>query len=173
MRRISQGAGDDVVGSFQQFLEDQAASVENEKSKAASRRDEWLGAVNRLNDDVRSWLAKDDPKGYLAIEDEAHELREVGIGTYQIPGLLIGLGPREVRLKPIARYVAGSVASAGVIHIPRAFGRVDLTNGLSKYMIFRVETDPGDRWKIIKQDGYEVRPLDPRSFEDALRDLLE
>ena len=68
-------------------------------------------------------------------------------------------------LAPLRRQVSSRLV--------RAYGRVDLTNGLTKYMIFRVATDPEDRWNIIEQDGLQLRTLDQSSFEDAFKSLLE
>jgi hypothetical protein len=70
-------------------------------------------------------------------------------------------------------YVAGPVSATGVIHISRAYGRVDLTDGLEKFMIFRVKKDPENRWTIIKQDGFQIQEFDQQAFEQALKALLE
>ena len=69
--------------------------------------------------------------------------------------------------------MAGPLSSTGAIHVSRAFGRVDLTDGLQKFMIFRVEKDPEDRWSIIEQDRFQMRALDPSAFEEAFKALLE
>ncbi len=161
------------MGSFQQFLEERKPEVQSEETKGLARRYEWIEAVERLKGRIKGWLAEIDPKTLLLIgETPQVHLNEVGLGQYQITGLTIWFGLREVRLEPVARNVAGSVASTGTIVIPRAFGRVDLTNGLSKYLIFRDATEPEDRWTIIEPDRREVGPFDRQSFEDALRDLL-
>jgi hypothetical protein len=44
---------------------------------------------------------------------------------------------------------------------------VDLTDGLQKFMIFRVEKDPEDRWSIIEQDGFRMQEFDQFAFEKA------
>lgn len=159
--------------SFQEFLAEQAEKLPSEQSKATEKRDEWIAAVDRFNQDVKTWLEQDDPERLLTIEERTYELREEGIGTYRVPGLLIGLGPREVRLEPIARFVAGPLSSSGIIHIPRAYGRIDLTNRLKKYMIFRTDLKLEGPWKMIEQDGYVLRPLAREPFEEALQRLLE
>ena len=50
---------------------------------------------------------------------------------------------------------------------------MDLTDGLQKFMIFRVEKVPEDRWSIIEQDGFRMRAFDQVAFEEALKALLE
>ena len=69
--------------------------------------------------------------------------------------------------------MVGPLSSTGVIHVSRAYGRVDLTDGLQKYMIFRVENDPEDRWSIVEQDGFRMRAFDQVAFEEAFKALLE
>lgn len=159
--------------SFQEFLAEQAERLPMENSKAAKERDDWVAAVNRLYDEVRSWLKQDDPQGLLTIEATNRELREEGIGSYDAPVLLIRLGPREVRLEPVARFVAGAASATGIVYLPRAYGRVDLTNRLEKYMIFRTGRGVEGPWKMIQQDGYVLSPWDRESFESALQRLLE
>jgi hypothetical protein len=173
MSRIGRDAGDEAVGSFQQFLEEQATKVQSEKSKGLAKRHQWIESVERLKDRMKGWLGEIDP-GKLLTPDESPTvwLNEVGLGRYQITGLTIWFGLREVRLEPVARNVPGSVATRGPIEIPRAFGRVDLTNGLDKYLIFRNAVEPEDRWLILDEERHEARPFDRQSFEDAMRDLL-
>jgi hypothetical protein len=162
-----------AVKSFRDFLAEQAERIPDQETKAAKRRDEWIASLTRLNDRIKDWLQQDDPNHVLSVEDLTYKLREEGIGEYEVNGLSIGLGPRYVRLQPVARTVAGPLSSTGVVHIPRAYGRVDMTDGLRKFMLFRVETEPQDSWRIIEQDGYKVLPFDQQSFESALQSLLE
>ena len=82
-------------------------------------------------------------------------------------------GRRSVRLEPIARNVVGPLSSTGFIHVSRAYGRVDLTDGVQEYMIFRVEKDPADQWSIVEQDGFRMRAFDQVAFEEAFKALLE
>jgi hypothetical protein len=46
-----------------------------------------------------------DPGRFLTIEETTHKLREHGIGSYEAPGLWIGIGVRQVRVEPVARDV--------------------------------------------------------------------
>ena len=121
-----------------------------------------------------AWLTYADPDhAILEVRETPYQLREEGIGSYEARGLIISLGRRELRVEPIARNVAGPLSSTGVIHVSRAYGRVDLTDGLQKYMIFRVEKVPEDRWSIIEQDGFRMRAFDQVAFEEAFKALLE
>ncbi len=161
------------MGSFTEFLESQAGQIEAYKSRAIQSRDEWTTALNDLRDRVRGWLAEDDPNGRLEINTRPVHLREIGIGSYEAPGLSIGLGLTEVRVEPVARTVTAPYSMTGIVYIPKAFGRVDLTNSVDRYMMFRTEKTTEGRWFIIKQDGYNWERLDRTTFESALQDLLE
>jgi hypothetical protein len=162
------------VESLKDFIASQAQNLQNEESRAAQKRDEWIGAIDRLNEQIRMWLTNADPDhAIIAVREFPYQLREEGIGSYEARGLIISVGRREVRAQPIARNVAGPLSATGVIHVGRAYGRVDLTDGLQKFMIFRVEKDPEDRWSIIEQDGFRMQAFDEPAFEKAFKALLE
>jgi len=162
------------VGTLKSFIAEQAEKLRAEGSRAAQKRDEWVAAVDRLNRQIREWLTQADPDHkFLEVRERPYPLREEGIGAYEVHGLSICLGPREVRVEPIARNVAGPFSATGVIHVNRAYGRVDLTDGLRKFMIFRIEKDPEDRWNIIEQDGFRMQTFDQSAFEEAFKSLLE
>jgi hypothetical protein len=162
------------VESLKDFIASRAQKLRNEEPRTVQKRDEWISAVDRLNQQIRSWLSQADPDHeVLEVRELPCQLREEGIGSYDVRGLLISLGRREIRVEPIARHVAGPLSATGVIHVSRAYGRVDLTDGLQKFMIFRVEKDPEDRWSIVEQDGYRVNAFDQVAFEEAFKTLLE
>jgi hypothetical protein len=161
------------MSTLQDFLAEQAEKLKDTQQEALQRRDEWVASVERLNELIRGWLRASDPNHILDVREEPHEIREQGIGFYTVPGLVIALGPRLVRVVPIARNVVGPLSDTGAVHVIRAYGRVDLTDGLSKYLMYRVEREPGDRWSIIEEDRYRLEPLDQRAFEAALQSLLE
>jgi hypothetical protein len=161
------------VPTLKEFLASQADRLRAEESKAAQRRDEWLASLDRLYTQINSWIREADTASVLIIRDGFLPKRELGIGEYDARCLWIEIGSRQVRIEPVARTVAGPTSLTGVIHVPRAYGRVDMTNGLSKFMLFRVEKEPEDRWNIIEQDSYHMRPFNQTSFEEALQSLLE
>jgi hypothetical protein len=162
------------VESLKEFIASQAQKLRNEESQAVDKRNEWVAAVDRLNQQIMAWLTSADPDhAILDVRETPYQLREEGIGSYLARGLIISAGRRELRVKPIARNVAGPLSSTGVIHVSRAYGRVDLTDGLQKFMIFRVQRDPDDRWSIIEQDGFRMQPFDQLAFEQAFKTLLE
>jgi hypothetical protein len=159
--------------SLKEFLASEAEKLASERSVAMKKRDEWIESVGRLLHQIEVWLGEADSGRILTYTRGHLPLREAGIGAYDVPSLLVELGAREVSIKPVARFVAGPLSSTGAIHIIRAYGRVDMSNRLEKYMIFRTEKELEDRWIIIEQDGYRTQPLNQDSFESAFQSLLE
>jgi hypothetical protein len=161
------------VASLKEFLKEQAENLRTQEPERAKKRDEWVAAVDRLCNRIKEWLDQADPEKVLTVQDRPYEIREEGIGTYKVSGISISLGPRHVDVEPVARNVMGPLSTTGVIYVSRAYGRVDLSNGLEKFMVFRVEKEPEDRWSIIGQDRPLMELLDQSTFEAALQSLLE
>jgi hypothetical protein len=159
--------------SLKEYLASEAEKLQSERSEAMKKRDEWIESVGRLLKQIEVWLAEADSGRVLTYQRGHLTLREVGIGSYEVPFLLIGLGAREVSIKPVARFVAGPLSATGSIHILRSYGRLDMGNRLNKYMLFRTEKDPEDRWALIEEDGYRTQPFNQDSFESAFQSLLE
>jgi hypothetical protein len=160
------------VKTLKEFL---AEHAEIERGRADEKRaiqQEWISALRRLIQQIQEWLADSDPEHLLEIEERYHEIREVDVGVYTAPGLVIHLEAREVRLVPIARKVVGPHLSNGFIQVRRAFGRADLIGGGKKYLLYRSRTDPADEWVIVEDDGFRVKELDRQAFEEALQSLL-
>jgi hypothetical protein len=158
------------VPSLKEFLAGEAEKLRSEHSDAMNKRREWIAAVDRLLAQMKDWLKEADPEQILMIQETSHKLRERMIGTYEAHGLSIGLGLREIRVEPVARYVAGPMSQDGTI---RAYGRVDMTNGLDRYMLFRTDRGADGTWIIIDQDRYRIQPFNQESFESACRSLLD
>jgi hypothetical protein len=161
------------VATLKEFLASEAGKLQSERSEAMKKRDEWIASVGRLLAQIEEWLSEADSGRVLTFQRGQVTLREMGVGTYDVPTLLIELGAREVSVKPIARFVAGPLASTGVMHVMRAYGRVDMGNRLEKYMIFRTEKELGGPWIIIEEEGYRSQPFNRDTFESAFQSLLE
>lgn len=159
--------------TLREFLKDRAEYLRSQAQEADALRDEWVGAVNRLLDQLADWLKEADPEGVLNAVRLPYRRREEGIGAYDVDGLKIYLGPREIDVVPIAHRAIGSVRDAGATGVIRADGRVDLTNGDQRHMLFRVRRDGVERWLILEEDGHVARPLDRPTFELAIQSMLE
>jgi len=152
--------------SFQEFLHKKAE--EQNQGSRRERRDEWIAAVQRLVDRIIGWLREADPERLLDITPQTIEKSEVGLGSYRISGLRIAVGDLAVRVVPVARNLANpSGLMAGEI----LAGRVDITDGIKKYVLRRTLRDNEEFWEVINEQ-YESTPFDQSRLEQILRDLF-
>jgi hypothetical protein len=67
--------------TFREFLQQKAA--EQQQQGRRERRDEWVAAVDRLIEQLRTWLAESDPDRLLDVVRQEVEKAEPGLGVYQ------------------------------------------------------------------------------------------
>ncbi len=159
--------------TLKEFLEERAEIERGRADEKVQIQQEWIAAVHRLIQQIKEWLREADPNHSLETQDSYHKLREVDVGVYTAPGLVIHYEAREVRVVPIARMVVGPDLSNGLITVKRAYGRVDITDGGEKFLLFRSQKDPTDEWTFVKDDGFIVKRFDRQAFEEAMQDLLQ
>src|SRR5436190_1422248 len=121
--------------TFGEFLEKKRAQQSHSKERR-ERRDEWVTAVGRLIEQLRSWLTESDPAGVLDVVPIEIERTEQALGIYTVPGLKISLGEAAVQVVPVGRNVVGIVGPQGDVGI-RAEGRVDITDGVRRFILYR------------------------------------
>ncbi len=158
--------------SLKEYLEIQADEALRMKEEREQIIKEWTTSIYNLIGQVRVWLNDADPHHILEISTASHRIREEKIGGYDAPGLIVRLNAREVRLIPISRYNVGPFTTLGEARIDRSFGRVDLTEGGLKYTLYRIQTEPSDKWILIDDEDYIPRVLDRKGFEEAVLDLF-
>jgi hypothetical protein len=153
--------------SFQEFLKKKAE--EQNQGFRRELRDEWIDAVNRLIQQIDTWLTESDPEGLLDRTDFTVEKVEAGIGPYQINGLKISVGDLSVQVRPVARRVVGSsrLREGGT----EVVGRVDITDGIKKYILWRTFNDGIESWEVVDEQ-FGSRPFDKIQLESILQDLL-
>jgi hypothetical protein len=155
--------------TFQQFLESRAKQI-NPKERR-ERQEEWVAAVGRLIDKLCAWLTESDPKQLLDVVPLQIERAEPGLGAYTVKSLKIGLGDAAVQVVPVGRNVIGVVEVPGQAGVP-AEGRVDITDGTRRYILYRTLTDGQERWYAL-DERFQATPLDRGRLEAILQDLLE
>src|SRR5262249_55451672 len=99
------------------------------------------------------------------------EKREQGLGAYHVPGLTIHFGERTVKVVPVGRMVLARLGPFAQAGHENAEGRVDITNGTSKYLLLRKLTYDGEEW-LAQGEGSGIKRLDRECFEAILTDLL-
>jgi len=155
---------------FTRFLREQA-----EKHAAATRAgkatvEEWRGAVERLFEQIRAWLAVSDPDGIIEIQQGLHETAEPGLGRYKIPRLDLRAFGKWAGLVPKARNTIGSAHPPQKRAPERAIGRVDITDELRRYVLYRFRNESGGELWVIDDPATNApaQPLDQTTFQQAL-----
>jgi hypothetical protein len=154
--------------TFREFLETKAQQSHHRERR--ERREEWITAVRQLVEQLRAWLAESDPAGVLDIVPMEIERAEPGLGIFRIPSLKISLGEAAVEVMPVGRYAVGMVGPQGDAGM-RAEGRVDITDGIRRYILYRTLQDAQEKWYAL-DERFQAVPLDRARFEGILQDLL-
>jgi hypothetical protein len=162
--------------SFREFL--RAKAEELGIRDRHRRRNEWLGALHRLADQLQDWLRQSDPEGLLDIEPYEVARSEHKLGNYNAPALKIRFGPRGVDIVPMSRDVISTVfdvatgPSTSLMAEATPFaGRVDVTDGFRKFNLFRQIRDDEDHW-WVRDEHDRFTPLNSDSWERILQVLL-
>ncbi len=154
--------------TFQEFLKQKADQEGSQERR--EQREEWLAAVSRLLNQVRDYLRDSDPEGILELVPIEIQKVEPNLGVYNIAGLKIRLGEATVEVLPIGRHVVGTVQPQGQSE-RRAEGRVDITDGVRKSILYRTCQENQERWYALDEQ-FRAAPFDQKRLEVILQDLL-
>jgi len=153
---------------FKEWLQRRAREVN--QPERLRRRSEWIAALDQFREQVTSWIRESDPEGLLIIERMEVERTEPNLGTYTVPALKISLGDAAVRIVPMGRDVRGSYRTEDGTE--RGYeGRVDITDGLRKHILYRIADEGPQAWVVVGNSG-SSRRFDRRELEKILWDLL-
>ena len=157
--------------TLRDFLLTNAIQAEQEKRRRQWRKD-WIEAVERLLTQMRAWLTEAGTAELLDLVPLDFEKREEGLGAYRIPGLAIRFGDNLVKVVPVGRNVLAHLGPYAEPGHEKAEGRVDVTNGVYKYYLYRKLNDTGQEQWLVQDERSAIRPLDREGFEAILTDLL-
>lgn len=161
--------------SFQEFLKQK---VEGSDWKDRKRlRAEWLGALNRLLDQIRDWLRESDPDGVLECVNYEVQRVEERLGVYDAPALKIRLNTEYAEVLPIGRFTPQPFAFGQWLldrytDLHFTNGRVDITNGERRHLLLRGDAGEG-QWCALIPGRPEPIPFDRTCLEAILEDLLK
>jgi hypothetical protein len=154
--------------TFREFLHKKAE--EQRQPERRQRRAEWVAAVERLNGQLRTWLAESDPERLLDVHPFEVEKYDPDLGAYTVESLRIGMGDEAVEVVPVGRNVVGTIRLPGDVSL-RADGRVDITDGVRKHILYRSVRDGQEQWYAVDEE-FKAAPLDRGRLEAILLDLL-
>jgi hypothetical protein len=157
--------------SFKEFLREQAAKEEASVQANKSVIDDWRSSVDRLYGQIRGWLADSDPSGIIKIEPSEHKVKEEGLGVYRVPRLDLRAFGKWVGIVPKAIHTVGSARPPQKSVPERASGRIDITDEVRRYILYRLRDEAGSDIWIINDNplrGLADKPLTQQNFEAAL-----
>jgi hypothetical protein len=158
--------------AFKDFLRQWAEKHRAEAAAAKVAVEEWRGAINRLFDQIRAWLRDSDPEGVIEIQESEQEISEPSLGQYRVPRLNLRAFGKRIYIIPKARNTVGRAKPPQKSAPERAAGRVDITDELLRYVLYRFWDDSGEGW-VIDDLQSEPKALDKDAFEKALMSYLQ
>jgi hypothetical protein len=161
-----------MTTAFREFLRRQAEKHQAEVRSGKATVEEWRSAVEQLFAQLRAWLKESDPEGVIQIEEHHQDVSEKGLGRYRIPRLDLRALGKWVGIIPKARKTVGTAHPPQNSAPQRAAGRVDITDELRRYVLYRFQEDGCDVWLIDDLES-EPKPLDQDAFEKALMSYLQ
>jgi len=162
-----------AITSLSEFLLKKAASYEAESRKNQDIIDEWLDALRHLFDDLKAWLSKSDPNQILEVREIAIEVNEPNVGRYAAPRLDVRAFGVWVGIIPKARKTVRDARPPQAGAPARATGRVDITNEVRRYVLYRMTVEGADSWYIENQTSNELELLTQERFEQALMSYFQ
>ncbi|WP_337173268.1 hypothetical protein [Paludisphaera sp.] len=141
------------------------------------RRKEWLDAIGRLYQRLETWMREADPEGLLDIVPYEVQRTEQGLGTFNVPALLVSFGPEDISIEPMFAGPSRHLLDVAIDRDqsyqaevkPPYQGRVDISNRFNTFHIYRKVGEP-ETWHVL--DGRIPRELDRDRFESILKELL-
>lgn len=161
-----------MTTAFKEFLRQQADKYQAEVKAGQATVDEWRAAIEQLFAQLRAWLRESDPEGLIEIEESHQDVTEPGLGRYRVPRLNVRAFGKWVGIIPKARKTVGTAKPPQKSVLERAAGRVDMTDELRRYVLYRFRDDGREVW-IIDDLHSEPKPLDKEAFEKALMSYLQ
>jgi hypothetical protein len=121
---------------------------------------------------VRAWLSDSDPDGIIKAQEKEEEVTEPSLGRYSVPRLDLRIFGKWIGIIPKARMTVASAHPPQRAADERATGRVDITDELRRYVLYRfTRQGGGDEW-LIDDLRSGPKPLTQEAFESALMSYL-
>jgi hypothetical protein len=160
-----------MTTTLKEFLREQAEKHQAEIRSGQATVAEWRAAIERLFAQLHGWLRESDPEGIIEIKEGETEITEQGLGRYRVPRLDLQAFGKWVGIIPKARKTVGTARPPQQAAPQRAAGRVDMTDELRRFVLYRFQENGREVWLIDDLES-EPKPLDQVAFERALMSYL-
>jgi hypothetical protein len=155
--------------SLRDFLKQKATLYAAESERNREVIEEWQAAVERLFTLLEGWLRAADPDGFIQHERSQTDVTEPGLGRYHISRLNLRAFGKWVGLIPKARKTVKSAAPQQRGAPERATGRVDITDEIRRYVLYRFGQGTDEQWLVDDPaTNTGLQSLTADRFESAL-----
>jgi hypothetical protein len=142
------------MATLTEFLRKQKAADNPERRN--QRKKAWLAALDKLFQNIRSWVAEAERENLIKIRIDRVNHTEEALGTYEVPRLTLAVDHKTVVLKPIGATIVG------------ADGRVDMISPKGTFLLLYF----ADRNRWVHGSG--TRPSQFHELtEELFTDLLK
>jgi hypothetical protein len=154
---------------FREFLKEKATAYAVQAKETEQVIVEWRAAVDRLFEQLRGWLRTSDPDEIINYDITQADVAEPGLGRYQVSRLNLRAFGKWVSLIPKARKTVKRAHPQQPGAPEQATGRVDITDEIRRYVLYRFSRDGRDEWHIHDTaKNNDLQLLTPERFESAL-----
>jgi len=157
-----------MIMTLNELLRSKVRDFQAETEKNIGVVSEWQASLARLFNQLKEWLAAADPDRILQIQESFKEVKEPGLGHYSAPRMDIRALGQWIAVLPKARRTMRSATPPRALSPENATGRVDVTDDLLRYILYRFGTGESEIWTIEGPDGSALQELNAKTLEAAL-----
>lgn len=154
--------------AFSELLVQQRETYKAESAKNQEMIQEWLQAIDKLLEQICGWLEAADPERILQVEKDNTEMHEPNLGHYLAPRLIIRAFGKRIGIIPKARKTVGTARPPRPGAPAHATGRVDITDEIRRYVLYRFDGEDDNSWFIENPSDGSLRLLTQELLEEAL-----
>lgn len=155
--------------TLRDFLKQKAVLYEAESRTNQATIEEWKSALDRLFDQIETWIVASDPDHVVSVERSPIEISEPGLDDYRVTRMDLRAFGKWVGMIPKARKTVKRASPQQAGAPEQATGRVDMTDEIRRYVLYRFRQGADECWFIddVALNG-EMQPLTASCFEAAL-----
>jgi hypothetical protein len=154
--------------TLSELLQERRESYEAESTRNKELIAEWVQAIERLFAQLCAWLETADPERILQVEKVNVEVHEPNVGHYLAPRLNIRAFGKWIGIIPKARKTVGTARPPRPGAPAHATGRVDITDEIRRYVLYRFEGEEDGSWFVEGPLDDSLKILTQELFEEAL-----
>ncbi len=159
--------------TLKEFLDQKAIALSWDTDKNRELITDWQEAVKRLFAQLELWIGQADPHKLIECDYDERLVNEPGLGRYEIARLEIRTLGKWIGVIPKARTAIRVTNPAQTTSPERATGRVDITDELRRFVLYRFGIGENEKWYVDDPTlTSELEELSAKRFESILLSYL-